>query len=197
MAQLDPDMGELVPDAMRGLGIDLLTGAAVREIEIDADGRVRAVHTAAGQLAADLVVLGLGVRPNVALAARGRHPARRRPAAIAVDRPHAQPVAPEVWAAGDCVESIHRLSGQRVHVALGTHANKQGRVAGINIGGGYATFPGVIGTAVTKVCDLEVARTGLSRGEAEAAGLRLRHRGRSTRRPGPATSRAPRRSRSS
>ena len=55
-------------------------------------------------------------------------------------------------------------------VALGTHANKQGRVAGINIGGGYATFPGVIGTAVTKVCDLEVARTGLSAAEAEAAG---------------------------
>ena len=47
-----------------------------------------------------------------------------------------------VWAAGDCVESVHRLSGQPVHVPLGTHANKQGRVAGINIGGGYATFPG-------------------------------------------------------
>jgi len=76
-----------------------------------------------------------------------------------------------VWAAGDCVESVHRLSGQRVVVALGTHANKQGRVAGINIGGGYATFPGVIGTAVTKVCDLEVARTGLSMKEADAAGF--------------------------
>ena len=46
-----------------------------------------------------------------------------------------------MWAAGDCVESVHRLSGQRAVVALGTHANKQGRVAGINIGGGYATFP--------------------------------------------------------
>ena len=78
-----------------------------------------------------------------------------------------------MWAAGDCVESIHRLSGQRVVVALGTHANKQGRVAGINLGGGYATFPGVIGTAITKVCDLEVARTGLSEAEAEAAGYRF------------------------
>ena len=78
-----------------------------------------------------------------------------------------------MWAAGDCVESIHRLSGQRVVVALGTHANKQGRVAGINLGGGYATFPGVIGTAITKVCDVEVARTGLSEAEAEAAGYRF------------------------
>jgi NADPH-dependent 2,4-dienoyl-CoA reductase/sulfur reductase-like enzyme len=55
-------------------------------------------------------------------------------------------------------------------VPLGTHANKQGRVAGINIGGGYATFPGVIGTAVTKVCDLEVGRTGLTSAEARQAG---------------------------
>jgi NADPH-dependent 2,4-dienoyl-CoA reductase/sulfur reductase-like enzyme len=78
-----------------------------------------------------------------------------------------------VWAAGDCVESVHRLSGRRAVVALGTHANKQGRVVGINIGGGYATFPGVIGTAVTKVCDLEVARTGMSEAEAEAAGFRF------------------------
>jgi NADPH-dependent 2,4-dienoyl-CoA reductase/sulfur reductase-like enzyme len=76
-----------------------------------------------------------------------------------------------VWAVGDCVESEHRVSGQRTVVALGTHANKQGRVAGVNIGGGYATFPGVIGTAITKVCDLEVARTGLSSAEAEAAGF--------------------------
>jgi NADPH-dependent 2,4-dienoyl-CoA reductase/sulfur reductase-like enzyme len=57
-----------------------------------------------------------------------------------------------------------------VVIALGTHANKQGRVAGVNLGGGYATFPGVIGTAVTKLCDLEVARTGLSEAEAEKAG---------------------------
>jgi NADPH-dependent 2,4-dienoyl-CoA reductase/sulfur reductase-like enzyme len=80
---------------------------------------------------------------------------------------------PGVWAAGDCVESRHRLSGQRVVVALGTHANKQGRVAGINIGGGYARFHGVIGTAITKICDTEVARTGLSSREAEEAGFQF------------------------
>ena len=68
------------------------------------------------------------------------------------------------------MQTVHRVTGQPVHVPLGTHANKQGRVAGINIGGGYATFPGVIGTAVTKVCELEVARTGLREAEAEQAG---------------------------
>ncbi|HVE62204.1 MAG TPA: flavoprotein oxidoreductase, partial [Mycobacteriales bacterium] len=76
-----------------------------------------------------------------------------------------------VWAAGDCVESFHRITRKPVVVALGTHANKQGRTVGVNIGGGYATFPGVIGTAVTKVCALEIARTGVSSREATDAGF--------------------------
>jgi len=141
-----------------------------REIETDDDGRAVAVHTASGRrLPADLVVLGLGVRPNVALAKEAGIPLGPS-GGIAVDHRMRTQVE-DVWAAGDCVESIHRLSGQRVVVALGTHANKQGRVAGINLGGGYATFPGVIGTAVTKVCDLEVARTGLREADAERAGF--------------------------
>jgi NADPH-dependent 2,4-dienoyl-CoA reductase/sulfur reductase-like enzyme len=76
-----------------------------------------------------------------------------------------------VWSGGDCAEKFHRVSQKPVAIALGTHANKEGRVAGINIGGGYATFPGVVGTAVTKVCDLEVARTGLNESEAADAGF--------------------------
>ncbi len=76
-----------------------------------------------------------------------------------------------VWAAGDCVETFHRISRKQVAIALGTHANKQGRVAGINATGGYAAFPGVIGTAITKICDNEIARTGLSEREAKASGF--------------------------
>jgi NADPH-dependent 2,4-dienoyl-CoA reductase/sulfur reductase-like enzyme len=76
-----------------------------------------------------------------------------------------------VWAAGDCCESFHLVSRQQVYVALGTVANKQGRVAGTNIGGGYAVFPGVVGTAVTKLCSTEVGRTGLTEKEADAAGF--------------------------
>jgi NADPH-dependent 2,4-dienoyl-CoA reductase/sulfur reductase-like enzyme len=76
-----------------------------------------------------------------------------------------------VWSAGDCAEKFHRVARKSVAIALGTHANKEGRVAGINIGGGYATFPGVVGTAVSKVCDVEVARTGLKETEAAEAGF--------------------------
>ena len=165
----DPDVGRFIADAVRDEGIELVLSDAVAGIETGADGRACAVVTASGrELPADLVVLGLGVRPNVALAREAGIPLGTS-GGIAVDN-RMRTQAEGVWAAGDCVESRHRLSGQRVVVALGTHANKQGRVAGINIGGGYATFPGVIGTAITKVCNLEAARTGLSSQEAEAAG---------------------------
>ncbi len=75
-----------------------------------------------------------------------------------------------MWAGGDCVEVHHRLSHQGVAIALGTHANKHGRIIGTNLAGGYGAFPGVIGTAISKVCSLEIGRTGLGEAEARAAG---------------------------
>ncbi|NYF54989.1 FAD-dependent oxidoreductase [Micromonospora purpureochromogenes] len=169
MSTVDPDMAALVATAMRGLGIEIRTGVRVTGIE-ERDGRVAAVVTDAGSMPTDLVVLGLGVRPNTALATAAGLPVGTT-GGIRVDRRMRVPGMPDVWAAGDCVETLHRVSGMAVHVPLGTHANKQGRVVGINIGGGYATFPGVIGTAVTKVCDLEVGRTGLREREATSAGF--------------------------
>jgi NADPH-dependent 2,4-dienoyl-CoA reductase/sulfur reductase-like enzyme len=167
----DPDIGEFIADALRALDIELVMSTAAEAIETDAQGRATAVVAGGRSIPADLVILGLGVRPNVALAQQAGIPLGPS-GGVAVDKRMRTQVE-GVWSAGDCVESVHRLSGQRMVVALGTHANKQGRVAGINIGGGYATFPGVIGTAVTKVCDLEVARTGLSEEEARMAGFRF------------------------
>jgi NADPH-dependent 2,4-dienoyl-CoA reductase/sulfur reductase-like enzyme len=164
MATLDEDMGALVADAMRRHGIDVRCGERAVAFEKGA------VHTSgSGRLDADLVVLGMGVDPNSSLAIdAGIDVGHRR--AIRVNR-RQQTSAEGVWAAGDCCESFHRVTGQFFHVALGTVANKQGRVAGINLGGGYATFPGVIGTAVTKLCSLEVGRTGVTEKEAAAAGF--------------------------
>jgi len=165
----DPDIGEFIAEAVRGQGISTVFGDGVAGIDTGPDGRARAVTTSSGrEIPADLVVLGLGVRPNVKLAQEAGIPLGTS-GGVAVDT-KMRTQAPGVWSAGDCVESIHRLSGQRMVVALGTHANKQGRVAGINIGGGYATFPGIIGTAITKICSTEAARTGLSSKEATRAG---------------------------
>jgi NADPH-dependent 2,4-dienoyl-CoA reductase/sulfur reductase-like enzyme len=168
MSTVDPDMGARVAEAVRGLGIEVHTNAHVEGIETR-DGRVSAVVTPERTLPADIVVLGLGVRPNTKLAADSGLRLGVTGGLLTDLRMRAAGVE-GVWAAGDCVQTTHRLTGQPGHFPLGTHANKQGRVAGINIGGGYATFPGVIGTAVTKVCDLEVARTGLTEKEATKAG---------------------------
>ncbi|SER24191.1 NADPH-dependent 2,4-dienoyl-CoA reductase, sulfur reductase [Streptomyces sp. yr375] len=172
MSTLDPDMGRLVHAAMTGLGITMVNDAEVTALLADADGRVRAVVTKDAQYPADVVVLGIGVRPETALAKAaglplGAHGGLLTDLAMRV-RGHE-----EIWAGGDCVEVLDLVSGQERHIALGTHANKHGQVIGANVGGGYATFPGVVGTAVSKVCDLEIARTGLREKDARRVGLQL------------------------
>jgi NADPH-dependent 2,4-dienoyl-CoA reductase/sulfur reductase-like enzyme len=169
MHTLDPDMGAMVADAIRGLGITLLTETRVDAFETDANGRVRAVVIGEHTIATDTVVLGLGVKPNVSLARDagidiGPSGGISTSARMAASAPH-------VWAAGDCVECHHRVSNRPVTVALGTHANKQGKVVGINVTGGDAAFGGIVGTALTKICDFEIARTGLNEREAHGAGF--------------------------
>ncbi|MEU9882326.1 FAD-dependent oxidoreductase [Streptomyces phaeochromogenes] len=172
MSTLDPDMGRLVHEAMEGLGITMVNDADVTKILTGEDGRVRAVATEDAEYPADVVVLGIGVRPETALAEAaglplGDHKGLLTDLAMRV-RGHEN-----IWAGGDCVEVLDLVSGRERHIALGTHANKHGQVIGANVGGGYATFPGVVGTAVSKVCDLEIARTGLREKDARRAGLRF------------------------
>lgn len=167
MGTLDPDMGALVSDALRNIGVALYLEESLESFEVS-HGRVRAVVSDQRTLPADVVVLGLGVRPNSALAGEAEIPLGEKGAIKVNER--MQTAVEGVWAAGDCVESFHLVSRKPFYVALGTVANKQGRVAGINLGGGYATFPGVVGTAVSKVCAVEVARTGLQESEIRRLG---------------------------
>jgi NADPH-dependent 2,4-dienoyl-CoA reductase/sulfur reductase-like enzyme len=169
MGTLDSDMGELVAEAMRGMGIKVYTDESVTAFEKNDSGHVTGAVTDKRHLHADIVVLGLGSRPNVALAKDAGIDIGPT-GGVAVDQ-QMQTHTEGVWSGGDCAEKFHLVSRKPVAIALGTHANKEGRVAGINIGGGYATFPGVVGTAVSKVCDVEVARTGLKEAEAIEAGF--------------------------
>ncbi len=160
---LDPEMGALVSRSLRSMGVNLRLDEALHEVD-DA-----VVRTSAGTIPADLVVLGLGVNPNSELAVAAGLTVGLRDA-IVVDRQQ-RTSAEGVFAAGDCCQSTNIVSGQSAYSPLGTVANKQGRVAGINLSGGYATFPGVAGTAVTRVCRTEIGRTGLNTAEATAAGF--------------------------
>lgn len=167
MNTLDPDMGALVSSALAGVGVQLYREETFQAVET-ARGHVRAVVTDRRTIPADIVILGLGVRPNTELAAQAGISLGVRRAIRTNER--MQTNVPGVWAAGDCAESFHLVSRRPVHIALGTIANKQGRVAGINLGGRYATFPGVVGTAVSKICNMEVARTGLEESEIKSLG---------------------------
>jgi NADPH-dependent 2,4-dienoyl-CoA reductase/sulfur reductase-like enzyme len=163
MRTLDPAMGALVRAAMVRHGIEVRCGVQVDGFEPGM------VHLGDDPLPADLVVLGMGVVPNSGLAAEAGIPLGVLDS-IAVDR-RMQSDVDGVWSAGDCAETYDLVSERPIHVALGTVANKGGRVAGINIGGGDAVFPGVVGTAITKLCATEIARTGLIEHECERAGL--------------------------
>lgn len=163
MPSLDADVAAPLVGALEGLGIDVRLETPLESVE---DG---AVVAGGDRILADVVVLGLGVVPNADLAAEAGLAVGVK-GAVRVDR-RQRTSADGVWAAGDCCESHHLVAGVPVHIALGTVANKQGRVAGINIAGGYAAFPGALGTAVTRVCSIEIGRTGLSLGECERYGF--------------------------
>lgn len=172
MATLDPDMGELVGRAMEGMGITMVNDAEVTGLLTGDDGTVRAVTTEDAEFPADVVVLGMGVRPETGLARAAGLPLGEH-GGLLTDRSLRVRGQENIWAGGDCVEVLDLVSGQERHIPLGTHANKHGQIIGANAGGDYATFPGVVGTAVSKVCDLEIARTGLREKDALRVGLRF------------------------
>ncbi len=168
MNTLDPDMASLLLKPLEEAGIKLYLNESLKSLEVR-EGEVRGALTDQRSLPADLVILGLGVRPNSAMAQEAGIPVGKTGGIKVNDR--MQTEVEGIWAAGNCVESFHLVSRRPFYIALGTVANKQGRVAGINIAGGQATFPGVVGTAMVKVLSLEVARTGLQEKEIQELGL--------------------------
>ncbi|MFD9812784.1 FAD-dependent oxidoreductase [Streptomyces sp. NPDC059080] len=170
MSTLDPDMGARVHAAMCDLGIETVRRAVVTAVRTDDEGRARAVATEDAEYPADVVVLGMGVRPETTLAEAAGLPLGES-GGLLTDLSMRVHGRENVWAGGDCVEVLDLVAGHTRHLPLGTHANKHGQVIGANVAGGYAIFPGVVGTSVSKVCDLEIARTGLLEHQARAVGL--------------------------
>ena len=131
-------------------------------------GQVTKVITDKGEFEADFVLLSIGARPNTKLAKEAGVELGVN-GAIKVDE-YLRTNIPDVYAAGDCAEAVQIVTGKKVYIPLGTTANKQGRIAGENAAGANHAFEGVVGTAVTKIFDLEVARTGITSVEAEREG---------------------------
>jgi NADPH-dependent 2,4-dienoyl-CoA reductase/sulfur reductase-like enzyme len=169
---VDPELGALVHGELAARGVEVLTGTTVRAISKTppgAPGRLQVQAAAADGSAvtrtADMVLVVVGVRPETTLAAEAGAELGVK-GAIAVD-PWMHTNLPDVFAAGDCVITHHRLLGV-TYLPLGTTAHKQGRVAGENALGGNRQFAGSLGTQVVKVFDQAAARTGLRDDEAAA-----------------------------
>ena len=162
---LDDDMRELVVDELTRHGVQVIRGTA---IAFEGEDRVTAVRTASERYPCDMVVLGLGARPNVELA----HAAGVSLGATGAIATNSQMRTnlPEVYAAGDCAEALHLVSGRPAYVPLGSTANKQGRVAGSNAAGEPSSFGGIVGTMIVRCFDLGVGFTGLTAAHARAAG---------------------------
>jgi NADPH-dependent 2,4-dienoyl-CoA reductase/sulfur reductase-like enzyme len=172
---VDPELGRHIAAELRAHGVDVVTGTAVHRVERnDRPGtRPLCVEGASSdgtvfRRDAEVVLIFAGVRPDVALAAAAGARLGLR-GAIDVDR-RMRTNLPDVFAAGDCVVTHHRLLGT-TYIPLGTTAHKQGRVAGENAVGGRREFAGSLGTQVVKVFDMAAARTGLRDHEASSAGF--------------------------
>lgn len=165
---LDHSLQQRVQAELERQGVEVRCGTTVQALT-GQGGRVSGVQTDGGTVPADLVIVAVGVQPNTELAqAAGARLGRT--GAIAVN-PRQETSVDGVYAAGDNTESTHRVTGQKVHIPLGLTANRMGRVAGVNMAGGDACFPGVVGTGIFKTFDLGAARTGLTQAEADELGL--------------------------
>ena len=166
---LDWEMARFVEQHMASKGVRVLTNTKTLALESGKDDRVVAqVRTDKGLIPADIVILSVGVRANAGLAKNASLEIGVT-GAIKVDD-HMCTSDPAIYAVGDCVECVDRLTGRPAFIPLGSTANKQGRVAAINMCGGDETFPGVLGSAVCKVFDFCVARTGLTEKAARELG---------------------------
>ena len=164
----DEDMAAVLRQYLEKKGLVILTSEGLRGLT-GQNGKVTRVQTQKRELPADVVILSLGIRPRVELARKAGLKIGETGAIWVNERMETS--AEGVYAAGDCAETTHRVTGKRVWIPLGSTANKQGRVAGINVCGGHETFPGVLGTGIFKAFDFHVAKTGLNMREAKREGL--------------------------
>lgn len=178
MDQLAPtafgeDMALVMKNHMEDKEVRVLLSERVQRILGDDENGVTGVETDRRTIDCEMVIMAVGVRPNTALA-RDAGLAIGSFGGILVDK-CMRTSDPHIYAGGDCVEIPHLVSGQNIPMALGSLANRQGRVIGTNITGGSEQFKGTVGTFCLKIFDLGIARAGLTVSQARAAGYDPAH----------------------
>ncbi len=168
MPNMDADMAQILQEELLRNEVSLYLKNALKHIE-PAEDRLKATLADGRTLPVDMIVLSIGVRPNVRLAEEAGVELGPTGAIRVTDR--MQTNINGVFAAGDCAEAKHLVTGKAAYIPLGTTANKQGRIAGDNASGKISRFKGVVGTAAVKVFELEAGMTGLSSKSAEKLGI--------------------------
>ena len=166
MNTFEPEFSELAAQELERNGVRVMIRSAVTGIE--EKGNSRTVKTGAGDVSCDIVLMAVGVRPATGfLKDTGIRMARN--GALIVDR-EMRTSLEDVWAAGDCATVYHRLMEEDAFIALGTVANKCGRIAGENMAGKHTKFVCALGTAAIKVFEMEFGRTGMTERDAQRLG---------------------------
>jgi len=168
---LDAEIAAHIEKHLRAKGVNLMFGQRVTGFRGDREGRVNGVVVGEKELDAGIVLLSLGVRPNTMLAKEAGLTIGTT-GGIAVNE-YLQTSDPDIFAGGDCAETVNLITKKKTLVPLGSTANKHGRVIGTNVTGGKDTFSGVVGTGVVKVFDYNVGRTGLNEAQAKDAGYEI------------------------
>jgi NADPH-dependent 2,4-dienoyl-CoA reductase/sulfur reductase-like enzyme len=169
LPNFDVELSDKVEEKLKEKGINMRLGSELKAIM--GNSTVMGVITDTEEIEADLVLMGVGIKANAAIA---------KEAGIQIGHTGSIKVNSRmgtniqgVYACGDCAEAYHRILKRNVWIPLGDTANKQGRIAGANIAGEGISFPGIIGSAATKVFEYEVARTGLGEIEAMTEGFEV------------------------
>ncbi len=165
---IDTPMASMLTKHMRDNDVDIFLGEGAEEI-VGVDGKVTGLRTAKRTIEADIVIMAAGVRPRSEIAVDAG--LQTSPMGAIVVNERMQTSDPSIYAAGDCVEVMHLVSGKKFYAPLGSLANKEGRVVGDNMAGIPSTFKGAVGSFIMKAFDVCIAATGLSLEVALAEGF--------------------------
>ena len=157
---LDPTMAALLTNYLKGKGVNILISEKVMKIEGNESGNVNKVITDKGEVNADMVIVAVGVRPDVSLAKDAGLKLGEN-GGIIVNK-YLQTSDPDIYAGGDCIENVNIVSGINSYAPMGSTANKHGRIIGDNVTGGKTTFPGITGTVVFRILEYNIGKTGLN-----------------------------------
>jgi NADPH-dependent 2,4-dienoyl-CoA reductase/sulfur reductase-like enzyme len=169
LGTMDDEITDVVEGELKGNGVIIVKSSAVVEFQGNGSSVTKALTDSGMVMDADIVLIGVGIRPNSDIAKEAGI-ALGKTGAINVNEKMETNV-PDIYAAGDCAEAYHLVLRRNAYIPLGTTANKQGKVAGDNAAGGSTSFSGIVGTAVFKTFNLEVGRTGITEKEAKVEGF--------------------------